>query len=617
MVDLASLVVRLVADTSRYRRGIDQAGEDLRNFANNSKLSVGKVAAAATGAALAAASAFAVMAKAAIDTADNLNDLSKSTGISVESLSQLRYAAEQSGTDLDGLSIGLRKLSKQASEAASGSEAAAESFEQIGVSVTDSNGKLKGTEQLLLDVADKFSQYKDGAGKAAAAQALFGKSGAELIPFLNEGRGGIERLKEEAAKLGLTISGGTAQAADDFNDRLNKLQAKVTGAATEIVSKMLPGLLRLVERFTELVTEGDSVNSFLDNLGKIFKFVAAGAVRLYYFITNLGRQLGALGAAAVAAAKFQFTEAKAILDENLKDQVEAEKNMNKTLAAIYGERAEITTPKPSDRPKDADKPLKDFPQLPAKVKDELEEVKITLQKIEVPEDFYKDLHDDTKTELESVFEDYRSKLASLEVLKIEGQIDPLLFDARLKGIEEQFQKDMERFKEPVKKLNEYQVEAARNTQNIIADTFEQLATSGELSAKSILKSFGNMIVSLAAQAAAANIAGKLFGEAGGGDKGSSGWVGTALGALGGFFGGTRDSGGRGRPGMAYAIGTGAQPEMFIPDRSGTFVPAGAGGGLQVNNNFTVMADGPISKRTQIQIAAAAARGVERASRRNN
>jgi hypothetical protein len=106
----------------------------------------------------------------------------------------------------------------------------------------------------------------------------------------------------------------------------------------------------------------------------------------------------------------------------------------------------------------------------------------------------------------------------------------------------------------------------------------------------------------------------LFGEASTGKEGSGGGiVGTALGFLGGFL--KRDSGGRGKRGGAYMIGKGAQPEMFFPDRPGTFVPAGGMG--QVNNNFTIVADQPLSQRTQLQIAAAAARGVERANRRNN
>ena len=68
--------------------------------------------------------------------------------------------------------------------------------------------------------------------------------------------------------------------------------------------------------------------------------------------------------------------------------------------------------------------------------------------------------------------------------------------------------------------------------------------------------------------------------------------------------------------MPYLIGRGAQPEMFIPDSPGTFVPAGRG--MQtVINNFMTSGDAPISRRTELQIAAAASRGVARANRRNN
>jgi hypothetical protein len=40
---------------------------------------------------------------------------------------------------------------------------------------------------------------------------------------------------------------------------------------------------------------------------------------------------------------------------------------------------------------------------------------------------------------------------------------------------------------------------------------------------------------------------------------------------------TRDSGGPGMAGVPYYIGTGAQPEVFIPSTNGTFIPNGMGG----------------------------------------
>jgi hypothetical protein len=83
---------------------------------------------------------------------------------------------------------------------------------------------------------------------------------------------------------------------------------------------------------------------------------------------------------------------------------------------------------------------------------------------------------------------------------------------------------------------------------------------------------------------------------------------------------SRDTGGRGFPGQPVLIGAGAQPELFVPDSPGRFVPADKLGGDTIENNFnfTVQAPtGTISRATQQQIAASVARGMREANRRNN
>ena len=47
----------------------------------------------------------------------------------------------------------------------------------------------------------------DGAEKTALAIELFGKSGADLIPFLNQGREGVGALTAELQDLGVQIGG--------------------------------------------------------------------------------------------------------------------------------------------------------------------------------------------------------------------------------------------------------------------------------------------------------------------------------------------------------------------------------------------------------------------------
>lgn len=149
-------------------------------------------------------------AKGGIDLLDRLDDLSEKSGITVEKLSELRFAGEAVGTPLDALASGVQRLSRQMAEAASGNKEAVETFKTLGVEVKNADGTLRSSDEVLADVADRFASYKDGAGKAALAQQLFGKSGAEMIPLLNQGKEGIERLKNEAIALGAIYGGDLA-----------------------------------------------------------------------------------------------------------------------------------------------------------------------------------------------------------------------------------------------------------------------------------------------------------------------------------------------------------------------------------------------------------------------
>src|SRR5690606_13784187 len=120
-------------------------------------------------------------------------------------------------------------------------------------------------------------------------------------------------------------------------------------------------------------------------------------------------------------------------------------------------------------------------------------------------------------------------------------------------------------------------------------------------AKGALQAFSDMLKKMMMQALAADIGKWLFGGEGMGSGGgqSGGWFGAALGAL---FGGSRDEGGRGRRGHAYMIGTGAQPELFVPDTAGTFSPAGewmGGRSQKVTQNIYVQ--GRIDQRSARQL----------------
>src|SRR3546814_14700800 len=102
-------------------------------------------------------------------------------------------------------------------------------LQALGVAATDAHGQIRPTEQVLLDLAEKFADMPDGADKAALAIKLFGREGLNLIPFLTQGREGITALMEEAPRLGLVMPEDVARASEVFNDTLTRLSAIFEG----------------------------------------------------------------------------------------------------------------------------------------------------------------------------------------------------------------------------------------------------------------------------------------------------------------------------------------------------------------------------------------------------
>lgn len=186
-----------------------------------SKAATVALTAFAAGAA-AATAAMGVAVQGAIDHADELNKASQKAGVAVESLSRLAYAAKLSDVALGQLTGGLQKLSKGMLEAANG-DGPAKAFRALGVTVTDTNGRLRDSNAVFSELADRFSRMEDGSTKTALAIQIFGKSGADLIPLLNSGADGLARMADEADRMGATISDKTARSAEEFNDTLTRI----------------------------------------------------------------------------------------------------------------------------------------------------------------------------------------------------------------------------------------------------------------------------------------------------------------------------------------------------------------------------------------------------------
>lgn len=203
---------------------------------------------------------FVGMIKSAIDMGDKLNDLRQKTGIAVEDLDALGYAAELNGTNLDAVSGALGKLAKNMAEAAGGSKDALAVFKQFGISQADlKNGTITTTEAMAR-IADRLSTMSDGWEKTAAAQKVFGKSAADLVPLLNAGGDAIRDARTELEAMGALFTGSMAQAADEFNDNMSKLRRMSTALGLSLAQELMPVLNGFVLGIIDAKSKSDDLS---------------------------------------------------------------------------------------------------------------------------------------------------------------------------------------------------------------------------------------------------------------------------------------------------------------------------------------------------------------------
>ncbi|MGE3348324.1 MAG: hypothetical protein AB7I35_12900 [Ramlibacter sp.] len=203
--------------------------------------------------------AFVNMAKGAIDAADAVSKLSQRTGVATEALSQLQYAFKLGGVEGDSLTKGIKKLNVSIAEGLAGDKEKTALFKSLGVTLKDIEGKTKSADKVLLEIADSFSQAKDGASKTAIAVGLLGKAGDEMIPALNGGSQSIRDLMREADKLGLTITSQFGRDAEEFNDNLARIQTQGTKLGILLGTNLVEGTGKAMKAFADAVVEGNKL----------------------------------------------------------------------------------------------------------------------------------------------------------------------------------------------------------------------------------------------------------------------------------------------------------------------------------------------------------------------
>jgi hypothetical protein len=206
-IEAASAYVRLYTRGNEWAKGLKSAGKSLEDF--GTKINAMSIRLAAAGAALSAPIIASV--KAYIDLGSELDDVSQRIGINVKALSELRYAADLTGSNITDLEKAFRKA---------------------GIA----------TDKEFEKIADAIAAIEDPAERTAAAMKKFGKSGASLVPLLSMGSKGIQQFREQAEFLGLSMTGEQAAGAAALGDSLDILLKSIQRLSFEIGAALQPAL---------------------------------------------------------------------------------------------------------------------------------------------------------------------------------------------------------------------------------------------------------------------------------------------------------------------------------------------------------------------------------------
>ena len=317
-----------------------QAAAALSSFLGN--LSSGLSRVAGPLAALLSAGGLIALTRQSLNAADAMGKAAQLANSTAKEFTGMAYAADRDEVDLGSLRVALKELSSELSKTGQGS---------------------KNLKQALLEQSDLFASMPDGVQKNALAIQTFGRSGLQMIPFLNQGSASMREMFERGEQL-TGINDDLAKSADEFNDALKDLHIAAQGLAGSLAANFIPTLTRTLNwmtdgilKFREWARESEvfriGVQTLATTLGilaalklgnlavaGLSTFIGAGAIKsLADFIAALkllpaaaaaaAASLGTL-AAAIGAVTAAVTLASAWWDYNKANVARAEADLSLT-----------------------------------------------------------------------------------------------------------------------------------------------------------------------------------------------------------------------------------------------------------------------------------------------
>lgn len=234
---------------------IAAVGREMESFGGKVE-SAGKALAPLSGAAAGLIGSLGKLAYSSITAADDLNTLSKQTGISTDELQKMQYASDLVDVSVEDIVGALTKMKPKM-------DASNETFQKLGVSVTDVDGNLRSATDVFYDSLDALSKVGNETERDQLAMELFGKGADSLAGIIDDGGKALRDYGKEAEDLGLIMGGDTLDSLNEMNDTLSRSKSVIKSSLGRLGATAAKTFAPALEKAAKVV---DKLSEKLRNL---------------------------------------------------------------------------------------------------------------------------------------------------------------------------------------------------------------------------------------------------------------------------------------------------------------------------------------------------------------
>lgn len=367
---IGRLAVAVLGNIDDFKKNFAEGKKGVKDFNNEVKktdMDLKKVGRNLTLVGTAIIGSMTAVTLSTLKAANAADELAKVTGETREQAQALGYAAEQEHANMESFSAGIIRLARNMYDASKGTGEAHKVFKDLNISVTDANGRLRGSTEVFLELSDKLSKLNNEAEVTGMSMKVLGRSGVELVPFLRLGREEIERLMQEAHDLGYVIDEESVIKMKELDDELVAVKAGFEGVGRQIAADTAPALLEvatgakdalkwfhlLPDDVRKFVTQGTLAVGVIASISGGIAFLIVKIKALRIELSKTGTSLGDIAKPllilsmaiftwnqakeAIKGAKIEFMKPKDI--ENIKDlnkALEVQTYLQKEIVRLQG-----------------------------------------------------------------------------------------------------------------------------------------------------------------------------------------------------------------------------------------------------------------------------------------